>query len=52
LINFGRLSWPLLEQNSQINSTVMICMLWNIWKCRSARVCKHEDESNLKISRW
>ncbi|PVH39417.1 hypothetical protein PAHAL_5G496700 [Panicum hallii] len=42
---------PLQEVSSRINSTVLTCILWNIWKCRNMKVFRHEDETNLVISK-
>ena len=39
------------ENNRRISSTVIICVLWNIWKCRNAKVFRQLDEENLMISR-
>jgi hypothetical protein len=39
------------EHNSRICSTVLTCILWNVWKCRNVKVFRHEDETNLMISR-
>ena len=41
----------LLENNPRVCSTVLTCVLWNIWKCRNAKIFRHEDETNLTISR-
>ncbi|PUZ74722.1 hypothetical protein GQ55_1G088600 [Panicum hallii var. hallii] len=42
---------PLMERCSRIKSTVLTCILWNIRKCRNAEIFRHEDETNLMISR-
>ena len=42
---------PLMERCPRIRSTVITCVLWNIWKCRNAKVFRSEDETNLMISR-
>ena len=42
---------PFQENNRRISSTVITCVLWNIWKCRNAKVFRHMDEENIMISR-
>ena len=42
---------PFQESNRRISSTVITCVLWNIWKCRNAKVFRHMDEENIMISR-
>ena len=42
---------PLMERCPRIRSTVITCILWNVWKCRNAKVFRSEDETNLMISR-
>ncbi|RLM55544.1 hypothetical protein C2845_PM10G00170 [Panicum miliaceum] len=37
--------------NSRVNSTVLTCIWLNIWKCSNAKMFRHEDEANIKISR-
>lgn len=36
---------PFQENNSRISSTVLTCVLWNVWKCRNAKVFRQEDET-------
>ena len=42
---------PIEEPCPRIRSTVITCILWSIWKCRNAKIFRHEDETNLTISR-
>jgi len=42
---------PFQENDRRIASTILICVLWNIWKCRNMKVFRNEDESNLLLSR-
>ena len=42
---------PFQENDRRIASTILICVLWNIWKCRNMEVFRNEDESNLLLSR-
>ena len=45
---------PLQENNSRIKSTILTCLLWNIWKCRTtviAKVFRQEDEPNAVIAK-
>ena len=42
---------PLQENNSRIKSTILTCLLWNIWKCRNAKVFRQEDEPNAVIAK-
>lgn len=41
---------PLQERDSRVRGSILICVQWNIWKCRNAKIFRHEDESNLQIS--
>ncbi|KAF8687431.1 hypothetical protein HU200_043123 [Digitaria exilis] len=41
---------PFLESNQRIRTTVLTCTLWNLWKCRNAKVFRSEDESNLQVA--
>ncbi|OEL13058.1 hypothetical protein BAE44_0025929, partial [Dichanthelium oligosanthes] len=29
----------------------LICILWNLWKCRNSKVFRHQDASNRHVSR-
>ncbi|RCV17972.1 hypothetical protein SETIT_3G263400v2 [Setaria italica] len=42
---------PFLEPNQRVRTTVLTCVLWNVWKCRNAKVFRGEDETNARISR-
>ncbi|KAF8685954.1 hypothetical protein HU200_043879 [Digitaria exilis] len=42
---------PIQEHNQRIRATVLTCILWNIWKCRNAKVFRGEDEANGQIAR-
>ncbi|TVU34343.1 hypothetical protein EJB05_16174, partial [Eragrostis curvula] len=33
----------------KIRSAVLMVILWNIWKCRNAKIFRHEDESNSSV---
>ena len=37
--------------NQKTRSTIITCLLWNIWKCRNAKVFNTTDESNMDIIR-
>jgi len=37
------------ESNSRIKSTILLCILWNRWKCRNMKVFRHEDGTNVVI---
>lgn len=41
---------PLQELDQRIRSTVLTCILWNLWKCRNAKVFRSEDDSNAQIT--
>ncbi|KAF8648904.1 hypothetical protein HU200_064486 [Digitaria exilis] len=41
---------PFQETNQQIRTTLLTCVLWNVWKCRNAKVFRSEDESNLRVA--
>ena len=45
------LRWGFQENDRRVASTILTCVLWNIWKCRNAKVFRHDDESNLQLSR-
>ena len=40
----------LQENNARIKSTILTCLLWNIWKCMNAKVFRQEDEVNSVIA--
>ena len=40
----------LQESNARIKSTILTCLLWNIWKCMNAKVFRQEDEVNSVIA--
>ncbi|KAF8649208.1 hypothetical protein HU200_064403 [Digitaria exilis] len=39
-----------LESNQRIRTTILTCVLWNVWKCRNAKVFRSVDETNLHIA--
>lgn len=39
------------DNNSKIQSTVLIALLWNIWKHRNAKIFKNETEDSFAILR-
>ncbi|KAF8720921.1 hypothetical protein HU200_023324 [Digitaria exilis] len=41
---------PFSEPNQRVRTTLLICVCWNIWKCRNAKVFRSEDEINLHIA--
>ncbi|KAK3133353.1 hypothetical protein QOZ80_6AG0535450 [Eleusine coracana subsp. coracana] len=41
----------LQPMSAKLQSTVLTCFLWNIWKCQNSKVFRYEDEPNLTIAR-
>jgi len=40
----------LQESNARIKSTILTCLLWNIWKCKNTKVFRQKDETNSVIA--
>ncbi|KAF8647662.1 hypothetical protein HU200_065299 [Digitaria exilis] len=41
---------PLQEASPRVRTAVLTCVLWNIWKCRNAKVFRSQDETNSQIA--
>lgn len=41
---------PLLETRQSIRTTILTCVLYNVWKCHNAKVFTSKDESNSQIA--
>ena len=37
--------------NQKLHSTIITCLLWNVWKCRNAKVFNNVNDSNGDIFR-